>query len=245
MLRHGSHFWAPLQPLVTVWRQAFAVQIPARQHQDWMGCMSTMKVHRKYWLLAAAVLGALLAMWAYERDGAPVTTLARAIPQPHAAPARTAHAPAAPAAQQRRVLAAEPVRHSYIVQAASAGEAGNAVRRAGGTVTGDLSVIRAVSALLDENELAALREAHVPRLEVFADAPVSASSMQGAPPETYYPSDVAAQELQVGGLTGAGVTMAVVDSGLWTQEGPDHSAPGQSGRLVLALYDVLAANQNR
>ncbi|HEV2285047.1 MAG TPA: S8 family peptidase [Steroidobacteraceae bacterium] len=132
--------------------------------------------------------------------------------------------------------------HAYIVQAASAAAAAHAVAQAGGRVTRELAVIRAVGAQLDERALAALHAAHLPQLEVYADAAVAASSLPGTLPETYYPSEVAAQKLQAGGITGAGVTVAVVDSGLWSQHGPDQSAPGETTSRVLAQYDVLAAN---
>jgi len=46
-------------------------------------------------------------------------------------------------------------RQRYIVQSGSAEAARDAVLRAGGIVTGDLSVIRAVAASLDEHEIAA------------------------------------------------------------------------------------------
>lgn len=129
--------------------------------------------------------------------------------------------------------------HRYIVQARSAAEAGVAVTQAGGRVSRELSVIRAVSALLDERELAALHRASVPLLEVYDDAQVQASS--AGLPETYYPSEIGAQQLQLGGTVGTGVTVAVVDSGLWSQHGPDQSAPGQVTSRIVAQYDVLAA----
>ncbi|MGO9804523.1 MAG: S8 family peptidase [Steroidobacteraceae bacterium] len=140
----------------------------------------------------------------------------------------------------RAALDAGPPR-AYIVQARSAAEAGRAVRQAGGTVRGELSVIGAVSALLDERELAALHSTPAPFLNVYADAEVRASSA-GTLPETYYPSEVEARNLQVGGVTGTGVTVAVVDSGLWSQHGPDQSAPGEAASRILAQYDVIAAS---
>ncbi|HVH83505.1 MAG TPA: hypothetical protein VM713_04215, partial [Steroidobacteraceae bacterium] len=96
--------------------------------------------------------------------------------------------------------------HVYIVQARSAAEAGSAVRQAGGEVRGELTVIRAVSALLDARELAALRRASIPFLNVYDDTQVHATSL-GTLPETYYPSEIAARDLQVGGITGTGVTV--------------------------------------
>ena len=54
---------------------------------------------------------------------------------------------------------------------------------------------------------------------------------------------MAAQPLHAGGVTGTGITVAVVDSGIWNQLGPDQSAPGQSSNRVLAQYDVITTNQ--
>src|SRR6185312_13826861 len=103
-------------------------------------------------------------------------------------------------------------RSPYIVQAASAEIARGAVLKVGGVVTGDLSVIRAVGASLDARELQALHASDIPRLRIFEDTPVKASSITGALPETYYPSEVAARGMQLGGINGAGVTVAVLDS---------------------------------
>ena len=132
--------------------------------------------------------------------------------------------------------------HAYIVQAPSAAAAASAVAHAGGQVTRELAVIRAVGAKLDAGELAALRAARIPQLEVYADSAVAASAAPGSLPETYYPSEVEAQQLQVGGITGTGVTVAVVDSGLWSQHGPDQSPPGETASRIVAQYDVLSAN---
>ena len=142
-----------------------------------------------------------------------------------------------PAAAARPQGAAR-VRYSYIVQARSAAEAGRAVTHAGGRVRSELPVIGAVSALLDGDELAALRG--VPYLEVYDDAQVHASSV-GTLPETYYPSEIAARQLHLGGTVGTGVTVAVVDSGLWSQHGPDQSVPGEVTSRIIAQHDVLAA----
>src|SRR5205823_13648744 len=85
------------------------------------------------------------------------------------------------------------VRQDYIVQAESVEAARSAVARVGGVVTGELSIIRAVGAALDDRELEALRASDVPRLRIFEDSPVQASS--GHLPEANYPSEVAASNL--------------------------------------------------
>jgi hypothetical protein len=55
------------------------------------------------------------------------------------------------------------------------------VLRVGGVVTGDLSIIHAVGASLDDQELGDLYGADVPGLRVFQDTPVKASSLTGSP----------------------------------------------------------------
>ena len=204
----------------------------------------TMKHRTRGWLLlSVGALGALLAFWVCVHRAAPAAAPVAALP-PQARLAPPAVAAAAAPAARLAPLPAPSVRDSYIVQAASAGEAASAVVRAGGTVTGDLSVIRAVTALLDSRELEALRAASAPGLTIYADSKVRASSApRGTLPETWYPSEVAAQELQVGGITGTGVTVAVVDSGLWNQHGPDQSAPGRTASRIVGQYDVIAASQ--
>jgi serine protease AprX len=175
-----------------------------------------MKVQPNRWLAAAgSVIAGFVLLVSLQRD-APAARLASA----------GAHA----------------VRQTYIVQATSVAAAADAVAHAGGHVTRELAVIRAVGAELDARSLAALTASGVPQLEVYEDSAVKASALSGTLPETYYPSEVAAQQLQVGGVTGAGVTVAVVDSGLWSQHGPDQSAPGQAASRIVAQYDVLSAS---
>jgi serine protease AprX len=195
-----------------------------------------MKAHMGRWLVAAGTASALLVSWTALRSGAPPLTLRTGT---QAATAGAAHRPSVVAGH----AANSTLRQSYIVQAASDAEAASAVARAGGRVSADLWVIRAVSARLDADQLAALRQQHLARLKVYRDSEVRASSV-GLLPQTYYPSEVYAQPLQAGGVTGSGVTVAVVDSGIWNQLGPDQSAPGQTSNRVLAQYDVIAAGQN-
>src|SRR5580658_6378428 len=123
----------------------------------------SMKVQPKRWLAAASVIAGIVLLVSLECD-VPAARLA----------AGAAHA----------------VRQAYIVQASSAAAAADAVSRAGGHLTRELAVIRAVGAELDARELAALTAAGVPQLEVYTDSAVKASAVQGTLPETYYPSEV-------------------------------------------------------
>ena len=161
---------------------------------------------RAPWLPAVGAIAALLS----------AVVLIIPSDRPAAAPERAAAAPLRASMAQPPAAAAEtesvPQGRRYIVQAQSADLARAAVQGAGGAATSDLSVIRAVGAVLDDRELAALNEQKVAGLQVYHDTEVQASSAAGALPETYYPSEVDAAELHIGGMTGRGVTVAVIDS---------------------------------
>ena len=120
---------------------------------------------------------------------------------------------------------------SLILQGRSADDAAAAVRAAGGTVTHDLSIIRAVAADLTADQLArALRSGGITR--VFPNADVKTAGG----PDTYYPGRVGAQSLHNQGYTGKGITVAVLDTGLWNvsdlMEDTDHDP------RVLVRYDA-------
>ena len=195
------------------------------------------KARRGYWLLAAGaccvLLSALVALnlrgnRAATRDDAHKLALTRPVMSPRPAAA----AAVSPIHDRRR----------YIVQSQTADAARSAVQSAGGVVTSDLSVIRSVGAELDSGELAALRDQRSPGLQIYEDTPVTASWGGGTLPETYYPSEIDASGMHIGGVTGRGVTVAVVDSGLWNKQGPLQYAPTGNSR-VLAQYDVILARQ--
>src|SRR2546430_397886 len=134
------------------------------------------------------------------------------------------------------------VRQDYIVQAESVEVARSAVMHVGGVVTGELSIIRAVGAALDDRELEALHASDIPRLRIFEDAPVQARCNQL--PGTNYPTEAAGSNLHLGGVTGRGVTVAVLDSGVWSTLGPLQTTPYQTPH-VLAQYDVIRAQIGR
>ena len=192
------------------------------------------------WLFAGCLATVLLALWALKSPSeapspSPVTVVSRPVAR---MPLAAAPAPARKTPPSR--VAPVGVRQDYIVQAESVEVARSAVVRVGGVVTGELSIIRAVGAALDDGELEALQASDVPRLRIFEDAPVQASS--GHLPETNYPSEVAASNLHVGGVTGRGVTVAVLDSGVWSTLGPLQTTPYQTPHM-LAQYDVIQARQ--
>src|SRR5437879_8798699 len=202
----------------------------------------TTKSWSRRWLLGACAAGVLLALLALMfRGDAPPPSLVTVVSRP-VTPIPVAAAPAPARATPPSPVVQVGVRQDYIVQAESAEIARSAVVRVGGVVTGELSIIRAVGAALDDRELETLRASDVPRLRIYEDSPVQASSAAGVLPETNYPSEVAASNLHLGGVTGRGVTIAVLDSGVWSNLGPLQTTPYQTPH-VLAQYDVIQARQ--
>ncbi|WP_129645305.1 S8 family peptidase [Peristeroidobacter agariperforans] len=202
-------------------------------------------VRRKRWLLGAGALGAALTLFVLAPREETSATPTPAPPRTSETPSVSQPAPVvrvATAPQEQKAPVG--VRQSYIVQASSAEIARSAVLRAGGVITGDLGIIRAVGAELDDRELASLWSKPVDGLRVYDDASVTSSSTTSALPETYYPTQVGASPLHTGGITGRGVTVAVLDTGVWQEKGPlQVSSSGRNPR-VLAQYDVLLARQD-
>src|SRR5258706_10810343 len=156
--------------------------------------------------------------------------------------------------------AAPPLPARFIVQAQTAPAAQQYVERLGGRVERDLAIINGVSALLDPWQVDRLRATAGVRL--YEDravategllnllSPVTAPvvrvvSSTSTPTdgsgvllptllyETNYPTLVDAATLQQAGITGRGVTIAVLDTGLWQGLGQNF------GPRLLASIDVL------
>ena len=144
-----------------------------------------------------------------------------------------------------------------ILQARSVGEAESIVREAGGSVTSGLAIIDAVSAELTADQIRRIESAH-PTARVYSDSPVglSFSSEPRGPsredrwddrclerkPEASSPTLIRADRLHDEGVTGGGVTIAVVDTGLSPLEGLKRNAGGD--RRVLAQYDAIEDREN-
>ncbi len=79
-------------------------------------------------------------------------------------------------------------------------------------------------------------------LRLYEDAAVNSSAV-GAVPETYYPAEVGANTLHQGGRTGRGVTVAVLDTGVWQQKGPLEKTSYGRVPQVVAQYDVILARE--
>ncbi|MGA2189853.1 MAG: S8 family peptidase [Steroidobacteraceae bacterium] len=147
---------------------------------------------------------------------------------------------------------------SYIVESSTALAARRSVRRVGGTVARNLDIIHGVEAQLNPWQKARL--AAVPGVRIYENRAVTTSTSAAetvatatvmtasdmttlddgtavATPTSLYQTDYAletgASTLQAAGTTGKGVTIAVVDTGLWM------AAPTQNlASRVLASLDV-------
>lgn len=152
---------------------------------------------------------------------------------------------------------------SYIVQASSAEVATTYVNLAGGEVTATLSIIDAVGALLTADQSEWL-QSQPERIRVFDNGTLEISgrkpkksSRKPVPvedpitpvepvisnllpaTETWYPKLVGAANLHMQGITGKGVTIAVLDTGLWKSPTTEFNAAGK--QRVLAQHDVTSS----
>lgn len=133
--------------------------------------------------------------------------------------------------------AASTGRMSVIVQARSLSVAAAAVREAGGEVTHDLGIIDAVAARLTPEQARRLAAACA-ECRLHEDRPTRVAGPPVFIPDSDFPTLVKADVLHASGLTGRGVTIAVVDSGFWPI-GPLLKNDANSNR-VLAQYDAFA-----
>jgi serine protease AprX len=138
----------------------------------------------------------------------------------------------------------------YIVEAKSASAASRDVHAAHGHVTRSLPVINGVVADLTEAQASALR--HRPDVQVYEDRAVTvsgtATAATNSPGSTYTPAvngaasppEIGATPLQLAGITGAGVVIAVLDTGFSTYAHP-YDYDGWAGRIIQEV-DFAASN---
>ncbi|MEM8933972.1 MAG: S8 family serine peptidase, partial [Acidobacteriota bacterium] len=128
---------------------------------------------------------------------------------------------------------------AWIVEATSTELARARVEQVGGEVTHELEVISAVAARLDAGQHRRLIELD-PSLRIVRDAAVTLSTTgSGASAETdraAVPAKIGADTLHAQGIRGQGITVAVLDTGLWNHEALLENTLG-AGRL-LAHYDA-------
>lgn len=132
----------------------------------------------------------------------------------------------------------QPAGGAYIVQAADVIQAGRLVRAAGGLVTARLPIVNGVTAELSEQAAQALRlDPQV--LAVSPDWNVHVVSDGGNAPATDQADVVGADQVWSQGVTGAGVTVAVVDTGLGWHPGIFNGQNGRPKGRLLAWKDFV------
>ena len=150
---------------------------------------------------------------------------------------------AAPAVQAVQPAGGE----SYIVQASDASQSSNLVEAVGGEVTSRLDLIHGVGARLSPAAVAALR-ANPAVTGLTANNLVKASMSDGEPggvrdkaniPATDYPDEVGADVAWGQGVTGAGVSVAVLDTGLGWVPGVFQDVEGRNKSRVVAWKDFV------
>lgn len=133
---------------------------------------------------------------------------------------------------------------SYIVQGKSLADARAAVEALGGEITHELGVIRAVGARLTPAQHHALDRSDAVR-RLYDDRSVQTSNLEyydydvysGLIPDTHYPDQVGARALHAQAINGNGVTVAVLDTGIWRYNPVLDNDLGGRNRL-LATYDA-------
>ncbi len=127
----------------------------------------------------------------------------------------------------------------YIIQGYSLAKARSAVESTGAEITQVLTIIKAVAARLTINQYDQLSH-HSSIRRIYPDLELIASSgsyvKQGKNRDTFYPGEVQADHLHLEGITGDGITIAVVDSGLGHHRALIEDTRGED--RVLASFDV-------
>ncbi|MDH3804661.1 MAG: S8 family peptidase, partial [Gammaproteobacteria bacterium] len=125
---------------------------------------------------------------------------------------------------------------SYIVQGQSVATVADAVRAVGGEVTQELTIINAVGAQLTETQLSELKAAD-PSIRIHLDGVVEIAGGNGQGiPTAEHPNLIGADQLWDEGITGLGVTVAVLDTGAHRFDGLKYDTNGAS--RILATYVV-------
>ncbi len=124
-------------------------------------------------------------------------------------------------------------RQSIIIQGKDLAAVKLAVQSVGGEITHELGVINAVSAQLTSKQIMAMRS-HAQVRQVYANR---TADVAGQVFDTHYPTLIGADDLHSQGIKGQGVTVEVLDTGLWSKAPLIDNSEGNF--RVLAQYDVI------
>ena len=141
--------------------------------------------------------------------------------------------------------ATETVSASYIVQAASLEQALGAVQKVGGEITHELRIINAVGARLSSAQRIALDAD--PQIRTYVNSEAQVASYVWADPilssepyvEKQYGKVVGSPDVHSKGIDGRGVTVAIIDTGLWWGQQAIRKNSANEDR-ILARYDAIA-----
>jgi serine protease AprX len=137
--------------------------------------------------------------------------------------------------------------NTYIVQGVSLPALEAAVAAVGGQVTARLDIVQGVTAELSAQALSQLHlNPAVSRITPNITVQPVAAGMQTTDtkiaPETYYPTVTGADLVWAAGVNGAGVAVAVIDSGLTPLLGLTSNAAGNPNRVVASIDLVKPSN---
>ena len=135
---------------------------------------------------------------------------------------------------------------SVIVQGSDTGAISLAVQRVGGDVTHELAIIDAIGAELTKSQIHALKSTGLIK-RIYPDAQARAAQVELEPihkndkhaRDTFYPTMIEADALHMEGLDATGVTVAVVDTGLW-DESPWLKNDMFNQERFMVRYDAIA-----
>src|SRR5581483_10627582 len=130
---------------------------------------------------------------------------------------------------------------SYLVQGPSYSVAREAVSAAAGRITHELPIINAVAADLTTMELAALRGDARLKITPNRSTQVSSDIATAQEVQPYIVERTNASLLHSQGITGAGVTIAFLDTGWWSQHATQNNTAGKN--VVLQGYDAIGNTQ--
>ncbi len=120
----------------------------------------------------------------------------------------------------------------YVVQAAQLEIVEQAIDQVGGEITWRLGIINGVEATLTRDQ--------VTILEMRTDLRISANeplAVAGPVLDTHFPTLIGASSLHESGIDGRGITIAVIDTGLWKKSATQYTADQEE--RILAQYDVI------
>ncbi|MEM9208123.1 MAG: S8 family peptidase [Pseudomonadota bacterium] len=134
---------------------------------------------------------------------------------------------------------AEPGAGRFIVRAVNADKAAQLVAGVGGELLDRFEIIDAVAAELTNTQVESLKD-RVGLAGLYPDAELK---VLGGGDATHFPTQVGAADLHASGITGEGVTIAILDTGLWRTNGITRTA--REREKIVATYDATVSFFNR